>query len=169
MYNYNIRSIILKRLANLTVARRDFAKSMKNKGNLNIILVVVICLVLVGVLVFISVNNKEDMAENNNVVLEEGVAKVGDVVSMNYTGRLQDGTVFDSNIDPKFNHVEPFFFTLGAGQVIAGWDKGIIGMKAGEKKTLTIAPEDGYGVNGAGNVIPPNATLIFEVELLKIN
>jgi FKBP-type peptidyl-prolyl cis-trans isomerase len=77
--------------------------------------------------------------------------------------------VFDSNVDPKFQHVEPFIFNLGAGQVIPGWDKGIVGMKVGEKKTLTIAPEDAYGANGVGGVIPPNATLIFDVELVSIN
>lgn len=96
------------------------------------------------------------------------VAKVGDVVSMNYTGRLENGTVFDSNVDPKFNHVKPFDFTLGAGQVIPGWDKGIVGMKVGQKKTLTILPVDAYGVNGVPGAIPPNATLIFDVELLAI-
>lgn len=144
---------------------------MKNRGNMNIVLAVVICLVLVGVLIFISVNKKEDMTLNNdNGVVETGnVAKAGDSVSMNYTGRLEDGTVFDSNVDPKFNHVEPFTFTLGAGQVIPGWDKGIAGMKVGEKKTLTIVPEDAYGAGGIPGVIPPNSTLIFDVELLKIN
>ncbi len=150
------------------------------KNNMSIALAVVICLALVGVLVFISINNKVNMASNNNdannivnngvdnTIPEGGVAKAGDTVSMNYTGRLENGTVFDSNVDPKFNHVEPFMFTLGAGQVIPGWDKGIVGMKVGEKKTLTIPPADGYGATGAGNVIPPNATLIFEVELLEI-
>jgi FKBP-type peptidyl-prolyl cis-trans isomerase len=87
---------------------------------------------------------------------------------MNYTGRLEDGTVFDSNVDPKFNHVEPFIFTLGAGQVIAGWDKQIVGMKIGEKKTITIAPEDAYGATGIPGAIPPNSTLVFDVELLAI-
>jgi FKBP-type peptidyl-prolyl cis-trans isomerase len=149
---------------------------MENKKNMNIILAVVICLVLVGVLIFISINNKVNMAPNNvasniptdtNTVGEGEVAKAGDVVSMNYTGRLENGTVFDSNVDPKFNHVQPFEFTLGAGQVISGWDKGIVGMKVGEKKTLTIPPEDGYGASGQGP-IPPNATLIFDVELLAI-
>ena len=96
------------------------------------------------------------------------VAKTGDTVAMNYTGRLADGTVFDSNVDPKFNHVQPFVFTLGAGQVIPGWDKGIVGMKVGEKKTLVILPADAYGTTGAGGVIPPNATLTFDVELLGI-
>jgi FKBP-type peptidyl-prolyl cis-trans isomerase len=144
---------------------------MENKKNMNIVLAVVICLALVVVLIFINIKSKANMAtENNNTnvapVVE--VAKTGDTVSMNYTGRLQNGTVFDSNVDPKFKHVEPFTFTLGAGQVIPGWDKGIVGMKVGEKKTLVIPPEDAYGSAGAGGVIPPNATLIFDVELLAI-
>ncbi len=87
---------------------------------------------------------------------------------MNYTGRLENGTVFDSNVDPKFGHVTPFEFKLGAGMVIKGWDEGLVGMKIGEKKTLTIPPEKGYGATGAGNAIPPNATLIFDVELVGI-
>src|SRR5664279_3728927 len=151
---------------------------MENKKNMNIVLAVVICLVLVGVLVFISIKSKGNMAINNNTngaVNNVGdntvptpvpagsaplgtVAKTGDTVAVNYTGRLADGTVFDSNVDPKFNHVQPFVFTLGAGQVIPGWDKGIVGMKVGEKKTLVIPPADAYGATGAGGVIPPNAT-----------
>ena len=87
---------------------------------------------------------------------------------MNYTGKLSDGTVFDSNVDPKFNHVEPFTFNLSAGQVIKGWDTGIVGMKVGEKRVLEIEPAYAYGEQGIGP-IPPNATLIFEVELLAIN
>ena len=158
---------------------------MENKKNMNIVLAVVICLALAGVLVFISINNKVNMATNNNVNNPIGgtnnivpntsstspagaVAKTGDTVSMNYTGRLQNGTVFDSNVDPKFKHVEPFVFTLGAQQVIPGWDKGIVGMKVGEKKILTIAPADAYGANGVPGVIPPNSTLIFDVELVSI-
>ncbi len=140
------------------------------KNNMNIVLAVVICLALIGVLVFISIKNKENMASNNNtnnMVPTGDIAKVGDTVSMNYTGRLENGMVFDSNVDPKFNHVQPFDFTLGSGQVIPGWDKGIVGMKLGEKRTLTIPPEDAYGVNGQGP-IPPNSTLIFDVELLAI-
>ncbi len=95
--------------------------------------------------------------------------KAGDIATVNYTGTLTTGTAFDSNVDPKFGHVEPFQFKLGGGQVIQGWDQGILGMKVGEKRKLTIPPQLGYGASGAGNVIPPNATLIFEVELLKIN
>ena len=104
-------------------------------------------------------------------VIKQGtgpVAKDGDTVSMNYTGTLADGTVFDSNIDPKFQHVEPFEFTLGAGQVIKGWDVGVAGMKVGEKRTLVIQPDYAYGSTGAGGVIPPNAVLTFDVELMAI-
>ena len=144
------------------------------KKNMNIVLAVVICLALVGVLIFISISNKVNMPlSNNDGNSVEGtfttgeVAKAGDTVAMNYTGRLADGTVFDSNVDPKFQHVEPFFFTLGAGQVIAGWDEGIVGMKVGEKKTLVIPPEKAYGPNDYGP-IPGNSTLTFEVELLAI-
>ena len=153
------------------------------KKNMNIVLAVVICLVLAGVLVFSSINKKIDMTTDNNsnanisvdnTIPTTGntagmgeVAKTGDTVAMNYTGRLENGTVFDSNVDPKFNHMEPFVFTLGAGQVIPVGDKGLVGMTVGEKKPLTIPPEDGYGANGQGS-IPPNSTLIFDVELVAI-
>ena len=145
------------------------------KKSINIVLAVVVCLVLVGVLIFISINKKVDMPSNigNNdapaTSQDTEAAKAGDTVSMNYTGRLENGAVFDSNVDSKFNHVQPFVFVLGAGQVIPGWDEGIVGMKVGEKKTLTIPPEDAYGATGIPGVIPPNSTLIFDVELLKIN
>ncbi len=147
---------------------------MENKSNMNIVWAVLICLVLVGFLIFISINKKVNMNSNDNLAsisntIQTGdAAKAGDIVSMNYTGRLQDGTVFDSNVDPKFQHTEPFEFSLGAGQVIAGWDKGIVGMKVGEKKILTIPPADAYGANGIPGVIPPNSTLVFDVELLAI-
>ena len=147
----------------------------KEKSNMNIVLAVIICLALVGVLIFISINNKvnmplsnNDSSEVENSVSTGEAAKTGDTVAMNYTGRLQNGTVFDSNVDPKFQHVEPFTFTLGAGQVIAGWDEGIVGMKVGEKKTLVIPPSKAYGPNDYGP-IPGNSTLTFEVELLAIN
>eukprot|EP01050_Picozoa_sp_SAG11_P002910 SAG11_NODE_154_length_14340_cov_19.803946_2_plen_176_part_00 len=81
---------------------------------------------------------------------------------MHYTGTLLDGTKFDSSVDRG----TPFEFCLGARQVILGWDKGVATMRKGEKAVLTIAPEYGYGSSGAGSVIPPNATLKFEVELL---
>ena len=94
-------------------------------------------------------------------------AVAGDTVSMNYTGTLTDGTVFDSNIDPKFQHVQPFSFTLGQHMVIEGWEQGVLGMKAGEKRHFVIPSSLGYGPNGQGP-IPANATLIFDVELLSI-
>lgn len=95
-------------------------------------------------------------------------AKAGDTVAMNYTGTLADGTVFDSNVDPKFKHVQPFIFTIGAGQVIPGWDQGIAGMKVGEQRKLVIQPDLAYGASGISGAIPPNAVLTFTVELLAI-
>lgn len=91
-------------------------------------------------------------------------AKAGDYVTVNYVGTLENGTKFDSSIDRG----QPFSFTLGQGSVIEGWEQGLLGMKVGEKRKLTIPPEMGYGSQGAGGVIPPNATLIFEVDMVKI-
>ena len=101
------------------------------------------------------------------IELKEGTgdaAKAGDTVQVHYTGWLKDGTKFDSSLDRK----EPFEFPLGKGRVIKGWDEGVAGMKPGGKRKLIIPPELGYGKRGAGNKIPPDAELTFEVELLKI-
>lgn len=151
---------------------------MENKKKM--IVWVLVVLLVVGVLAFITIKNKNG---NNNVeniqkvegvditILSEGsgeAAIAGDTVSMNYTGTLEDGTAFDSNVDPKFNHVSPFMFNLGGGQVIKGWDIGVAGMKVGEKRRLEINPEFAYGEAGVGAIIPPNAKLIFEVELVAI-
>jgi FKBP-type peptidyl-prolyl cis-trans isomerase len=91
-------------------------------------------------------------------------AAAGKTVSVHYTGKLTNGKVFDSS----HTRGEPLTFPLGAGRVIKGWDEGIALMKVGGKATLTIPPELGYGVRGAGGVIPPNATLIFDVELVSM-
>ena len=98
-------------------------------------------------------------------------ARPGRVVSVHYTGWLYDASKADKK-GPKFDSSkdrnEPFEFPLGGGQVIRGWDEGVAGMKVGGKRTLTIPPDMGYGARGAGGVIPPNATLLFEVELLDV-
>jgi FKBP-type peptidyl-prolyl cis-trans isomerase len=91
-------------------------------------------------------------------------AKSGDTVEVHYTGWLTNGTKFDSSHDRR----RPFSFTLGQGRVIKGWDEGVAGMQVGGKRKLTIPADLGYGSRGAGGVIPPNAELLFEVELLKI-
>ena len=98
-----------------------------------------------------------------DLVLGEGAA-AGQSVSVHYTGWLVSGSKFDSSKDRN----DPFVFHLGAGQVIRGWDEGVQGMLVGGKRKLTIPPELGYGARGAGGAIPPNATLVFEVELLGI-
>lgn len=113
-------------------------------------------------------NKLKEEAEANLKIedLKEGdgpAAKTGDTLVLHYTGWLKDGAKFDSSYD----HKQAFSFMLGAGQVIRGWDKGLVGMKAGGKRKLTIPPELGYGEQGSGQ-IPPNATLVFEVELLRI-
>jgi len=144
-----------------------------------IILIVLILIIIFSLFYFFSNKNKkveENIVPINNIqtiegmkieTLKQGVGdeiKNGDKATVHYTGTLEDGTKFDSSLDRN----QPFSFVLGAGQVIRGWDLGVLGMKVGEKRKLTIPSDLGYGSAGIGP-IPPNATLIFEVELLGIN
>ena len=128
-----------------------------------------LALLAVFVFVVIGCENKEIIMDNG-LIIEDLIIGIGttaekySIVTMHYTGKLQDGTVFDSS---QRIGQEPLRFTLGVGQVIDGWDQGIIGMKVGGQRKLKIPPELGYGPQDKG-VIPPNSTLIFKVELLKV-
>lgn len=104
----------------------------------------------------------------DTVVGEGAQAVSGADVKVHYTGWLYQDGVQGAKFDSSLDRNDPFVFTLGAGMVIKGWDKGFAGMKVGGKRTLIIPPEMGYGARGAGGVIPPNATLKFDVELLAV-
>ena len=127
-------------------------------------------IITLAVFLFAVSCSKEKQTMSNGLVIED--IKIGDgqevekfnIVTVNYTGLLEDGTKFDSSLNPGRT---PFRFTVGAGQVIQGWDQGLIGMKIGGKRKLTIPPELGYGSRDNGP-IPANSTLIFEIDLLGI-
>lgn len=130
-------------------------------------------IVIIFVIFIISCGSNEGNMQKleNGLLIEDIVVGVGNEakdhnkVVVNYTGTLENGSIFDSSLKPGR---DPFTFTLGVGSVIKGWDQGVKGMKVGGKRKLVIPPELGYGDKGAGNVIPPNTTLYFEVELIEV-
>jgi FKBP-type peptidyl-prolyl cis-trans isomerase len=150
---------------------------------MKIFLLGIFIILLLGVVGFVMSLNKSPEEETNNqpeqqeetmapselqiedIVVGEGKeATAGKLAVVHYTGTLTDGTKFDSSVDRG----TPFQFVLGAGNVIQGWDQGVLGMKVGGKRKLTIPPELGYGAGGVPGTIPPNSTLVFEVELLDV-
>ena len=130
-------------------------------------------IVIIFVIFIISCGSNEGNMQKleNGLLIEDIVvgdgneAKDHNKVVVNYTGTLENGSIFDSSLKPGR---DPFTFTLGVGSVIKGWDQGVKGMRVGGKRKLVIPPELGYGDKGACNVIPPNTTLYFEVELLEV-
>lgn len=112
-----------------------------------------------------EVTTKSGLKYTDEVIGEGETPQPGQVVTVHYTGTLEDGKKFDSSKDRN----KPFQFVIGIGQVIKGWDEGVMTMKPGGKRKLIIPSELGYGPRGAGGVIPPNATLVFDVELIEIN
>jgi FKBP-type peptidyl-prolyl cis-trans isomerase FkpA len=130
-------------------------------------------IIILSTVLFLGMGCNEGNTEEmeNGLIIEDLVVGEGaeaqdyNKVVVNYTGSLEDGSVFDSSLNPGRG---PFTFTLGVGSVIKGWDLGVKGMKVGGKRKLTIPPELGYGDQGAGGLIPPGATLIFEVDLLEV-
>lgn len=146
------------------------ARRRRQRIILAVSVIVLLGLVAGGIYLATSRNNTSqtgatELQIEDLVVGSGDEAKAGDRVSVHYTGWLEDGTKFDSSIDRG----QPLIFTVGTGQVIGGWDEGIPGMKEGGKRRLTIPPDLGYGPQGNPPVIPGNATLIFEVELLEVN
>ena len=146
-----------------------YFKNMKK----SLIIFLVLLILAGGIYYFFFLKNNEPVVQKNimglNIeVLKEGKGQSienGEKATVHYYGKLENGTKFDSSYDRN----TPFQFVVGSGQVIKGWDQGVLGMRVGEKRKLTISPELGYGNREIPEVIPANSTLIFEVELLKIN
>jgi FKBP-type peptidyl-prolyl cis-trans isomerase len=157
----------------------------KNLATILSVIILVIAILAIGVYFFnqntknqeTNMNQQNQDEQNNQTsvvqeikieIIKEGegeAVKSGDQITVNYVGTLEDGTVFDSSIERG----QPFPFTVGMNSVIQGWEIGVLGMKVGETRKLTIPPQLAYGERGVSGVIPPNSSLIFEISLLKIN
>ena len=152
--------------ANTAREERRAARAARQRNQRLIVAAGVLVIVVVLVLLVLSASADRDASQlrTEDLVVGEGAeAQTGDTVSVHYTGWLEDGTKFDSSLDRG----QPLEFTLGQGGVIQGWDQGVVGMRAGGTRRLTIPPNLAYGPAGNGP-IPPNATLVFEVQLLEI-
>jgi FKBP-type peptidyl-prolyl cis-trans isomerase FkpA len=157
-------------MANRTTRTKRRAKREAERKRRQITMAVIGVLAVIAIIavVYVTLSRKPseaaDQLQTEDLVVGTGPeAKVGDRISVHYTGWLTDNTKFDSSLDSN----QPYEFVLGQGDVIKGWDTGLVGMKVGGKRKLTIPPEMAYGEQGSGP-IPPNSTLIFEVELLSI-
>lgn len=152
-------------------------EQVQQSKNTVYIIITILALALFGYIAYAVSQNKnknKDMNTNatttNQVLGESRVAEAGDVIVINYTGKLANGTEFDSS----YKRGQPLVFQLGIGQVIKGWDEGLVGVKKGDKKTLTITPDKGYGAEEIKDpatkkvVIPKNSTLIFDVEVVEV-
>jgi FKBP-type peptidyl-prolyl cis-trans isomerase len=149
--------------------KRRAERTARRRRNRIIIGAIIAGLVIVvGLLIYNNLSGGDSQQTESDLIVEDitvgtgDAAQIGNTLSVHYTGWLDNGTEFDSSVGG-----EPFEFILGAGNVIAGWDEGLVGMLEGGKRKLIIPPDLAYGPNGAGP-IPPNATLTFEVDLLEI-